>query len=112
MLKILSYLVYIIIDYSKLSKLLHFPRYIIKLIQVDWQRCLIDYSLHAGNPETVVIGVVKASINHPILAETEYLSVNQWANLAVPDRADEAFTLQVDSLKHASGLIICETDPC
>lgn len=94
----LSYLVYIVIDDSKLPKLLHLPRYIIKLIEVDWQWRLIDYSLHAGNPEAVVIGIVKASIHHPILAETEYLTVNQWANLAVPDGTDETFTLQVDCL--------------
>lgn len=109
---ILSYLIYIVIDDSKLSKLLHLPRYIIKLIEIDWQRCLIDYRLHAGDSEAVVIGVVKSCIHHPVLTEAEYLPVNKWANLAIPDGADEAFALQVDSLKHASGLIIRETDPC
>lgn len=109
---ILSYLIDIIIDDSKLSKLLHLPRYIIKLIEIDWQWCLIDYSLHAGDSEAVVVGVVKSRIHHPVLAEAEYLSVNQWANLAIPDGADEAFALQVDSLKHTSGLIVRETDPC
>lgn len=106
-----SYLIDIIIDDSKLPKLLHLPRYVVKLIEVDWQGSLVDYSLHAGNPETVVIGVVEARVHHPVLAEAEYLPVDQRADLAVPDGADEAFALQVDGFQHASGLIVCETDP-
>lgn len=73
---ILSYLIYIIIDDSKLPKLLHLPRYIIKLIEINWQWCLVDYSLHAGDSETVVIGVVESCIHHPVLTEAEYLPVN------------------------------------
>lgn len=109
--KIRYYLIDIVINDSKLPKLFHFPRYVVKLIEIDGQRRLVDYSLHAGDPETVVIGVVKARVHHPVLAEAEYLPVNQWANLAVPDGADEAFALQVDSLKHTSSLVICEADP-
>lgn len=90
---ILSYLIDIIIDDSKLPKLLHFPRYIIKLVEINRQRCLIDYSLHAGDSEAVVVGVVEACVNHPVLAEAEYLPVDQWADLPVPDGADEAFAL-------------------
>lgn len=82
---ILSYLIDIIIDDSKFPKLLHLPRYIIKLIKIDWQRCLVDDSLHAGDSEAVVVGVVKACIHHPVLAEAEYLPVNQRADLAIPD---------------------------
>ncbi|TNN80704.1 hypothetical protein EYF80_009055 [Liparis tanakae] len=85
--------------------------YVIKLIEIDWQWCLVDYSLHAGDSEAVVVGVVKACVHHPVLAEAEYLPVNKRANLAIPDGADEAFALQVDGLKHPSGLIVCETDP-
>lgn len=109
---ILSYLIDIIVDDSKLSKLLHLPRYIIKLIEIDWQWCLIDYGLHASDSEAVVVCVVKSCIDHPVFAEAEYLPVNQWADLAVSNGANEAFALQVDSLKHAGCLIICETDPC
>lgn len=109
---IVSYLIDIIIDDSKLPKLLHLPRYIIKLIEIDWQWCFIDYGLHAGDSEAVVVGIVKACIHHPVFAEAEYLPVDQWANLAVPDGADKAFALQVDCLKHASRLIVRETDAC
>lgn len=108
----LSYLIDVIINDSKLSKLLHLPRYIIKLIQIDWQRRLIDHSLHAGDSKAVVVSVVKACVHHPILTETEYLPIDQGADLAVPDGADEAFTLQVDSLQHARRLVVCETDSC
>lgn len=107
-----SHLVDIIIDDSKLPKLLHLPRYVIKLVEIDWQRRLVDYGLHAGDSEAVVVGVVEACVHHPVLAEAEYLPVDQRADLAVPDGADEALALQVDGLKHAGGLIVRETDPC
>lgn len=107
-----SYLVDVIIDDSKLPKLLHFTRNVIKLVEIDWQRRLIDDGLHAGDPEAVVVGVVEAGVHHPILAEAEYLPVNQRTDLAVPDGADETFALEVDGLQHAGGLIVGEADPC
>lgn len=106
-----SYLIDIIIDDSKLPKLLHLPRDVIKLIEIYWQWCLIDHSLHAGDSEAVIVGVVKARVHHPVLAEAEYLPVDQRADLPVPDGADEAFALQVYGLQHPSGLIVRETDP-
>lgn len=106
-----SYLIDIIIDDSKLPKLLHLPRYIIKLVQVDGQRRLVDHSLHAGHSEAVVVRVVEASVHHAVLAEAEDLPVDQRADLPVPDGADEAFALQVDGLKNTSCLVIRETDP-
>lgn len=107
----LSYLIDVIVDDSKLPKLLHLPRYIIKLVEIDWQRGLIDYCLHASDSEAVVVGVVKSCVHHPVLAEAEYLPVDQRADLAVSYGADEAFALQVDSLEHASCLVVRETDP-
>lgn len=108
---ILGYLIDIVVNDSKLPKLLHLPRYIIKLIKIDGQGCLIDYSLHASDSEAVVIGIVKSCVHHPILTEAKYLPVDQWTNLAISNGANEAVALQVYSLEYTSCLIICETDP-
>lgn len=107
-----SYLIDIVIDDSKLPKLLHLPRYIIKLVEVDGQRRLVDDGLHAGDPEAVVVGVVETCVHHAVLAEAEYLPVHQRADLPVADGADEPFALQVDRLQHAGRLVVCEADPC
>lgn len=105
-----SHLVNVVVNDSKLPKLLHLPADIVKLIQVDGQRRLVDDSLHAGHPEAVVVGVVEACVHHPVLAEAEYLSVHQGADLPVADGANEPFALQVDRLQDAGGLVVGETD--
>lgn len=106
-----SYLIDVIVDDPELPKLLHLPGYVVELVEVDGQRGLVDHSLHAGDSEAVVVGVVEARVHHTVLAEAEYLPVDQRADLAVPDGADEAFALQVDRLEHASCLVVRETDP-
>lgn len=107
-----SYLIDVIIDDSKLSKLLHFPRDIIKLIEIDGQRRLVDHSLHAGHPEAVVVRVVKACVHHPVFAKTENLLIHQRADLPVSNGADEAFTLQINCLQNTSSFIVGKADPC
>lgn len=107
----LSHLIDVIVDDSKLPKLLHLPRYVIKLVKVDRKGRLVDHSLHAGDPEAVVVGVVKTRVHHSVLTEAEDLPVDQRANLAVSNGADEPFALQIDGLEHARQLVIREADP-
>lgn len=109
---VLSHLIDIIVDDPKLPKLLHLPRYVIKLVEVDGKGRLVDHSLHAGDSEAVVVGVVKARVHHPVLTEAEDLPVHQRAHLAISNGADEPFALQVDRLEHARHLVVREADPC
>lgn len=108
----LSHLIDVIVDDSKLPKLLHLPRYVIKLVQVDGKGRLVDHSLHAGDSEAVVVGVVKARVHHSVLTKAEDLPVDQRADLAISNGADETFALQIDGLEHARHLVMCEADPC
>lgn len=107
----LSHLVDVVVDDSKLPELLHLPRYVIKLVKVDGEGRLVDHRLHAGDSEAVVVGVVEARIHHSVLTKAEYLPVDQRADLAIADGADETFALQIDRLQHACHLVICEADP-
>lgn len=109
---ILSYLIDVIVDDSKLPKLLHLPGYVIKLVKVDGKGRLVDHGLHASDSEAVVVGVVEARVHHSVLAEAEYLPVHQWADLTISDGADEALALQVDRLQHTRHLVVGEADPC
>lgn len=104
-------LVYIVIDYPKLSKLLHLSRDVIILIEIDWQWCFIDHALHAGDTQAAVVGVIKASIDHAVFTEAEDLPVDQRAHLAITDGADETFILQVNGLQQACCLVVGKTDP-
>ena len=106
-----AHLVDVVVDDAKLPELLHLPRDVVELVQVDGQRRLVDDGLHAGHPEAVVVGVVEAGIHHAVLAEAEDLPVHQRADLSVADGADEALALQVDRLQHARRLVVGEADP-
>lgn len=108
----MSYLINVIVDDSKLPKLLHFSGNVVELVQIDGQRRLIDDRLHTGDSEAVVVGVVEASVDHAVFAEAEYLPVDQRADLPVSDGADEALALQVDRFKHAGRLVVGEAHAC
>ena len=107
-----THLVDVVVDDAKLPELLHLPRDVIELVQVDGQRRLVDDRLHAGHPEAVVVGVVEAGVHHAVLTEAEDLPVHQRAHLPVADGADEALALQVNRLQHACRLVVGEADPC
>ena len=105
-------LVNIVVDDAKFSKLLHFARNVVELIEVDGQGGLIDDTLHAGHPKTVVIAVVESRVHHPVFAEAEDLPVDQGADLPVPNGANETIALEVYRLEDSRCLIVGETDPC
>lgn len=73
-----AYLVEVIKNYAKLSKLLDPSRYIDISVEINGQRCLIDDCLHARHSE-VVVAVVKPGIDQSFLTEAEDLPTCQGA---------------------------------
>lgn len=73
-----AYLVEVIKNYAKLSKLLDPSRYIDITVEINGQRRLVDDCLHARHSE-VVVAVVKPGVDQSFLTEAEDLPTCQRA---------------------------------